>query len=151
MSIQEQIAPYLNRFVLLFNQNATAMLEIGCTDGRVSVNISHDLGAVVKTAPAQKPEQKQYSEVLKKTVKPSQLNRLKKRADARAEQAKVSDKKHEETAEKATNEATKAVQEAEKVKCEAENAKHEAKRAHTAAENVKVELENANVRINTKK
>ena len=56
MSIQEQIAPYLNRFVLLFNQNAPAKLEIGCSEGRVSVNIMHDLGAVSKTAPTQQPE-----------------------------------------------------------------------------------------------
>jgi hypothetical protein len=79
MSIQEQIAPYMNRFVLLFNQNATAKLEIGCNDWKVSVNISHDLGPVTKKAPVQKSEQKQYSDVLKKTVRPSQLNRLKKK------------------------------------------------------------------------
>ena len=101
MSIQEQITPYLNRFVLLFNQNATTKLEIGCTDGSVSVNICHDLGAVENKAPVQKPEQKQYSDVLKKTVRTSQLNRLKKRADVRAEQAKVSDQNPEATAEKA--------------------------------------------------
>ena len=61
MSIQEQIVPYLNRFVLLFNQNVTAKLEIGCIDGKVSVNISDDLGAVVKMAPTHKPEKPQPS------------------------------------------------------------------------------------------
>ena len=151
MSVQEQIAPYLNRFVLLFNQNATAKLEIGCSDGKVSVNISHDLGAVVKTAPVQNPEQKQYSDVVKKAPRPSQLNRLKKRAEARAEKVKLPDSKNDVTAEKAIEEIKKALQEAEKVKCEAENAKKEAERAQTDAENAKVELEKANVRIKTRK
>ena len=31
MSVQEQIAPYLNRFILLLNKNASAKLEIHCT------------------------------------------------------------------------------------------------------------------------
>ena len=99
MSIQDQIASYLNRFVLLFNQNATAKLEIGCIDGKVSVNISHDLGAVVKMAPTQKPEKHQYSDGLKKKVRPSQLKRLQIRGDARAAKAKAPI--HEHDAEKA--------------------------------------------------
>ena len=59
-----------------------------------------DLEPVAKKAPVQNPEQKQYGDVLKKIVRPSQLNRLKKRADARAEQDKVSDQNPEATAEK---------------------------------------------------
>ena len=66
MSIQEQIAPYLKRFVLLFNQNAPAKMEIGCSEGRVSVNVSHDLGKVSKTPPTHQPEKQIYSDVLKK-------------------------------------------------------------------------------------
>ena len=151
MSIQDQIAPYLNRFVLLFNQNATAKLEIGCNDGKVSVNISHDWGAVVQMAPAQKPVNQLYSAALKKTVRPSQLNRLKKRADARAGQAKVSTQKHEETAEKAIEEISKALQEAEKVKHEAENAKQEADIAQTKAVKAKAELDNLEERFKEKK
>ena len=130
MSIQDQIAPYLNRFVLLFNQNATAKLEIGCIDGKVSVNISHDLGAVVKMAPTQKPEKQQYSNVLKKKVSPSQLKRLKIRADARAAQAKVPT--HENDAEKANDDN---VIEAEQVEHEAKNARKEAEKNQTKAEN----------------
>jgi hypothetical protein len=130
MSIQDQIAPYLNRFVLLFNQNATAKLEIGCIDGKVSVNISHELGAVVKMAPSKKPEKQQYSDVLKKKVRPSQLKRLQIRADARAAQAKVPT--HENDAEKANDDN---VIEAEQVKHEAENARKEAEKDKTKAEN----------------
>ena len=96
MSIQELIAPQLNRFVLLFNKDSTAKLEIGCSGGKVSVNISHDIGAVVKTAPTYQPEKQKYSDVLKNSVRSSQLKRLKKRADARAETIK-----EKETAEKA--------------------------------------------------
>ena len=100
MSIQEQIAPYLNRFVLLFNQNATAKLDISCSEGRVSVNISHDLGAVSKTPPTHQAEKQKYSDVLKKSVSPSQLRRLKKRAETRAEKAKVPTQNQDDTAEK---------------------------------------------------
>ena len=114
MSIQDQIAPYLNRFVLLFNENASAKLEINCSAGKVSVNISHDLGAVVKTTPKHQPEQQQYSDVLKKTIRQSQLNRLKKRADARAEQANVQTQQHNDTAGKAIYEISKVIQESKK-------------------------------------
>ena len=130
MSIQDQIAPYLNRFVLLFNQNATAKLEIGCIDGKVSVNISHELGAVVKMAPSKKPEKQQYSDVLKKKVRPSQLKRLQIRADARAAQAKVPT--HENDAEKANEDI---VLEADQVDHEAENARQKAEKDQTKAEN----------------
>ena len=127
MSIQEQIAPYLNRFVLLFNQDATAKLEIGCSGGKVSVNISHDIGAVVKTAPTYQPEKQKYSDVLKKSVRPSQLKRLKKRADARAETIK-----EKETAEKALED--EHVSEVQKV---------EAAKANFETHGVEAEVEKA--------
>ena len=130
MSIQDQIAPYLNRFVFLLNQNATAKLEIGCTDGKVTVNMSHDLGAVVKTAPINKPEKQQYSDVLRKKVRPSQLKRLQKRADARAAQAKVSNHEHD-----AGEAIEDTVLEAEQVNHEAENARQMAEKDQTEAEN----------------
>ena len=130
MSIQDQIAPYLNRFVFLLNQNATAKLEIGCTDGKVTVNMSHDLGAVVKTAPINKPEKQQYSDVLRKKVRPSQLKRLQKRADARAAQAKVSNHEHD-----AGEAIEDTVLEAEQVNHVAENARQMAEKDQTEAEN----------------
>ena len=56
MAIQEHLAPYLNRFVLLFKENATAKLVLSCDKDNVSVDISHDFGVVVQTAPFKKPE-----------------------------------------------------------------------------------------------
>ena len=32
MSVQDQIAPYLNRFVILLHQKATAKLDLNCKD-----------------------------------------------------------------------------------------------------------------------
>ena len=40
MAIQEHLAPYLNRFVILLHQKATAKLELTCKDGKVNVNMS---------------------------------------------------------------------------------------------------------------
>ena len=151
MSIQGQIAPYSNRFVLLFNQNATAQLDVSCSEGRVSVNTSHDLGAVSKTPPTHQAEKQKYSDILKKSVSPSQLRRLKKRAETRAEKAKVPIQNNGNTAEKAIEEISKAVEEAEKVKKEAINAKQEAEKAKTEAEDAKAELENYKAMIKDKK
>ena len=81
-------------------------------------------------APTQKPEKQQYSDVLKKKVSPSQLKRLKIRADARAAQAKVPT--HEHDAEKANDDI---VLEAEQVEHEGENARQVAEKDQTKAEN----------------
>ena len=112
MSIQEQLAPYLNRFVILFHQNASAKLELSCTHGKVSVNIMHDFGVVEKTVPPKKPYQQPYNEVLKKNLKSSQNNRLQKRASVRAEQAKHQD----ESIGKSIKEANKAAADAANMK-----------------------------------
>ncbi len=48
MSAQEQLAPYLDRFVSLVNQHATGKLEISCKDGKITRNITHEIGDVVK-------------------------------------------------------------------------------------------------------
>jgi hypothetical protein len=90
MSLQDHIAPYLNRFVILFHQNATAKLELSCTDGKVNVNIHHELGVIKQDLPPTAHVKKTaYNEVLKKNMKPSQFNRLKRRAAARVEEAKT--------------------------------------------------------------
>ena len=52
MSSQEQLNPYLNRFTILVQQQATAKLEFSCSDGKVTVNLFHDLGSVEKAFPA---------------------------------------------------------------------------------------------------
>ena len=109
MSVQELISPYLNRFVILFNQNATAKLELSCAEGKVNVNIFHELGAIKQPLPPTLPVKKTgYNEVLKKNLKTSQLKRLQRRAAARAEEAKAEILKEQEIAEKALEDAVKA-------------------------------------------
>ena len=123
MSVQELIAPYLNRFVILLNQNATAKLEFSCAEGKVQVNIFHDLG-VPKPIHVPGPPVKKagYNEVLKKNLKTSQLNRLKRRAAARAEEAKTETLKQNKVAEKAVADAEKARHISEQHHVEAEEA-----------------------------
>ena len=90
MSLQKLIAPYLNRFVILFIENATAKLELSCAEGKVHVNMFHDLGAPKQTRPPAPPVKKAgYSEVLKNNLKTSQLNRLKRGAAVQAEEAET--------------------------------------------------------------
>ena len=89
MSVQELIAPYLNRFVIMFNQNATAKLEFSCAEGKVNVNIL-DLEAIRQPLPTTPLVTKAgYNEVLKKNLKASQLIRLQRRAAALTEEAKA--------------------------------------------------------------
>ena len=110
MSLQELISPYLNRFVILFSENATAKLELSCTEGKVHVNIFHDLGAPKQTLPPAPPVKKAgYNEVLKKNLKTSQLNRLKRRAAVRAEEAETQTVRQNQMAEEAVEDAAKAV------------------------------------------
>ena len=90
MSVQELNAPYLNRFVILFNQNATEKLELSCAEGKVNVNIFHELGAIEQPLPPTPPVKKAgYNEGMNKNLKISQLKRLQRRAAARAEEAKA--------------------------------------------------------------
>ena len=44
MSIEAHLAPYLNRFVILWRQNYVAKLELTCQDGKLTVIISHVMG-----------------------------------------------------------------------------------------------------------
>ena len=137
MSIQEQLAPYLNRFVILFHQNASAKLEFSCTNGKVSVNIMPGFGVVEKTVPPKKTDQQPYNEVLKKNLKPSQNNRLQKRSSARAEQAKHQD----ESIGKSIKEANKAAADAANMKKAADKALAEAEILKEEAEQFKAERE----------
>ena len=115
MSTQEKLNPYLNRFTILVEQHVTAKLEFNCLDGKVTVNLLHDLGVVEKAPPATAVQQSEKGQVLKKNVSLSQIIRLQKRAAERAEQAKL---KADQT--KTTNEAEKASSQETKA---AENAK----------------------------
>ena len=51
ISLEELIAPYQNRFVILFSENATTKLELSCTEGKVYVDMIHDLRAPKQTLP----------------------------------------------------------------------------------------------------
>ena len=51
MSIAANLAPYLNRFVILLRQNSVAKLELGCQNGKLTVNISHVMGVIEQATP----------------------------------------------------------------------------------------------------
>ena len=122
MSLQELIAPYLNRFVILFSENATAKLELN-TEGKFHVNMIHDLGAPKQTLPPAPPVKKAgYNEVLKKNLKTSQINRLKRRAAVRAEEAETQTLRQNKMAEEAVEDAAKAVHAPEQHNVEAAKA-----------------------------
>ena len=84
MAVEAQLVPYLNRFVILLRQNYVAKLELSCSNVKLSVNISHDIGLVEQATPYPPPS---YKEVPKKNLKRSQINRLQKRAAERADKA----------------------------------------------------------------
>ena len=90
MSAEGYLAPNLNRFVILLRQKSTATLELHCHKGQLKVNFNHDVGFVEE---ATTNENILYSDVLKKNIKASQVNRLRRRAEERAEKA---NNKHKE-------------------------------------------------------
>ena len=129
MSAKDLISPYLNRFVAINTQKATAKLELCCKDGKVTVNFHHDLGAVEEVVPRLQSEIPAYSDILKKNVSTSQIKRLQRRAEVRAAEARDSTKKQQNIAENAKTEAEKATTVAEKAIEEAEEAKATAEEA----------------------
>ena len=69
MSAQEQFAPYINRFVALVRQKSVAKLELACKDGKVNINISHELGEFGrKKTNAPTVDEPSYTDVLKKNT-----------------------------------------------------------------------------------
>ena len=86
MSAKDLISPYLNRFVALLHQKNTAKVELSCEDGKLFVNLSHNLAEVEETTPQPESTKPLYNNVLKKSITKSQVNRQK-RANARAEKA----------------------------------------------------------------
>ena len=108
MSVQDKLAPYLNRFVTLLNQNESAKLEFCCQNGKVTVNLLHDMGEVEKAFTKDFKKTSQYSDVLKKNVKQSQSNRLHKRATIRAEEAIKARNVQKQLAEEALKDLKKA-------------------------------------------
>ena len=85
---QEQVNPYLRTIIQLVKENATAKLELSYLDGKVTINLLHDLGVVGKASPATAVYQAENGHVLKKNVSPSPIIRLHKRAAEKSEKAK---------------------------------------------------------------
>ena len=153
MSVEAQLAPYLNRFVILLRHNSVAKLELTCNNGKLTVNISHDIGVVEQASP--KPiTPPSHNEVLKKNLNRSQTNRLQRRGADRAEKAnKEAEEAHAEGAkairdrqditEQATTEAEDVMSEIEKVKYLAEKAQLEAEKFKTDAKEARSEIEKA--------
>ena len=88
MSAQKFIDPCFNIFVTLISLKSTAKLELNCKDGEVTVNFFHELGKPEEANPKLDINLPSYSNILKENIKPSQYNRLQRRACARAEEAK---------------------------------------------------------------
>ena len=72
MSLQQLFSPYLDRFTTLLYQNATAKVELSCKDGKVNVNIFHDLGEMLRPPPKHAPHQPTYANIQKNNVSQSQ-------------------------------------------------------------------------------
>ena len=72
MSAQEKFAPYLNRFTILLQQHATAVHKLKCMDGKVIVNLCHELGGVEKAPPTINLLIHSYRNTQKTALKPSQ-------------------------------------------------------------------------------
>ena len=123
MSTHTLISPYINRFVNLIHENATAKLELSCTGGRDKVNILHDLGEVKDTSPKLATSPPTYSDALKKNVRLSQINCLQKRANLRAEEARNKTKDQQKITEDALIGFEQAKDWAEKAQSDAERAK----------------------------
>ena len=123
MSAKDLIPPYLNRFVSLNQQKSTAKLELSCIDGKITVNLLHDLGVVGEATSESVKPLPAYSEVLQKTVRASQVARLQRRAKIWAEEAMIETKNQQDKAENAKKQAEKALADAEEAKISAEKAK----------------------------
>ena len=93
--------------LIFFTKKNTAKVELSCEDGKLFVNLSHDLGEVEETTPQPEPTKPLYNNVLKKSITKSQVNRLQKRANARAEEVIAETKVQQEIAENAKTELKK--------------------------------------------
>ena len=109
MSVKDQISSYLNKFVALVNHKSDAKLELICKGGHVTVNILHDLGVVEETnIPSE--TRPTYTDILKKNLSLSHVNRLHRRSLARTEEVReaiIEQNKLTETAKVVLETATK--------------------------------------------
>ena len=132
MSVHDQFAPYVSRFITLLQQGADAKLELICKDGKASIHIVHDFGMVVETTSSSETKPA-YNDILKKNVKTSQFNRLNKRAEARSEQLRAAIQEQRQLAVNAKIELDKVTLECENAQVLAEEAKVKAAKAKEEA------------------
>ena len=150
MSGHPQLSPYLNRFTTLWQDKADVKLEFTCKDGNVIVNLSHNLGSIVKVTEEVKTQSPNSGNILKKNVSLSQIVRLKKRAAERATAEKLEAEQVKATSPRVIDESAQGRQvEAEsspaaKAKDDAEKAKDNAVEANVT-KNAKIESEKSEV------
>ena len=104
--------------MVLLHQHSTAKVELSFENGKMSVNLFHDLGVVEDATPEPEPKTREplYANVLKKNSKQSQFSRLQKRANTRAEEARAETKVQQEIAANARIGCDKATRDAEKAR-----------------------------------
>ena len=100
----------------------------------------HDLGLIEWGSPKTNQNPPAYSDVLTNTVNFSQYDRLKRTAEARAEEARVERKQQQEIANKAKIDAEKAATKAEEATFKAAKASTEAEETKRLAEEAKITL-----------
>ena len=138
MSVQDQLAPYLNQFDTLLRNNENASLEITCNNGNVVVNFKHNLDKTKTT---------EHLRNLNKFVKTSQLNRLQKRAISRAEEARKGLQEQQKIEKNAKQELAIHERQAEKATLEAEHARQEAAKALQVQDNDKTKARQAKTEL----
>ena len=95
MSVQDLLAPNIKCFIILHQRKASSKFQFSCYDGKINVDLKHDLGEVKSSSPPQaylvNPS---YSDIDKKNKSMSQINRLQRKDKARAEESQFSEKVH---------------------------------------------------------
>ena len=92
MSAKDLVSPYLNRFEAINQQKSCAKLKLSCYNGKVSMNVAHDLGLIEEGPPKHNQNPPASIDVMTNTVSFLQSARLKRRTQARAEEARAETK-----------------------------------------------------------
>ena len=116
MSSKDLLSSYINIFNAINHQMSYARLELCRKYRKVTVNFSHDLRVT--------PDKTVDSDILKKNINTPQFDRLERRPETRSEEAKVENKKQQNTAANANIEAEKALTDNQKATLETEQAKN---------------------------
>ena len=106
-----------------FIKKSTAKVQLSCEDGKLFVNLCHDLGVVEEITPEPESSKPLYNNVLEKNLRNSQFVRLQKRANAWAEDAILETKVQQEIAANENIDRENATKDTKKARVEAENAK----------------------------